>query len=98
MLTMDQINNIRYLLKYKGKSLRSISSETGHHFNTVKKYVEKENFSTRGTVLVVVPDFTSLCQPGGRFSWSIPISQAAAVVLNYSTRGTVLVVVPDFTI
>jgi hypothetical protein len=28
------------------------------------------------------------CQPGGRFSWSIPISQAAAVVLNYSTGGT----------
>jgi len=45
MLTMDQINDIRYLLKYKGKSLRSISLETGHHFNTVKKYVEKENFN-----------------------------------------------------
>ena len=45
MLTMGQINDIRYLYKYKGQSLRSISSETGHHFNTVKKYVSKENFN-----------------------------------------------------
>ena len=34
MLTMEQ-----------GKTLRGISSETGHHFNTVKKYAEKENFN-----------------------------------------------------
>ncbi len=45
MLTMEQIHHIKYLSKYKGKSLRKISSETGHHFNTVKKYVEKNNFN-----------------------------------------------------
>ena len=45
MLTMDQVHNIKYLFKFKGKTLRGISSETGHHFNTVKKYAEKENFN-----------------------------------------------------
>ena len=45
MLTMDQVHHIKYLFKFKGKSLRSISSETGLHFNTVKKYVEKDNFN-----------------------------------------------------
>src|SRR5690606_27258445 len=45
MLTMEQIHNIRYLRKFKGKSLRRIAKETGHHFNTVKKYVEKSDFN-----------------------------------------------------
>lgn len=45
MLTMEQIHHIKYLFKNKGKTLRKISSETGHHFNTVKKYVEKTNFN-----------------------------------------------------
>ena len=45
MLTMEQVHDIKYLHKFKGKSLRRISSETGHHFNTVKKYVEKDNFN-----------------------------------------------------
>lgn len=49
MLTMDQIHHIKYLFKYKGKSLRSISTETGHHFNTVKKYVEKGSFNLEHT-------------------------------------------------
>lgn len=45
MLTMDHINHIKYLDKIKGKSLRGIATETGHHFNTVKKYVERNNFN-----------------------------------------------------
>ncbi len=45
MLTMEQIHNIRYLRRFKGKSLRKIARETGHHFNTVKKYVEKNDFN-----------------------------------------------------
>ncbi|WP_418790354.1 IS21 family transposase [Phosphitispora sp. TUW77] len=45
MLTMEQVHNIKYLFKFKGKTLRGIARETGHHFNTVKKYVEKENFN-----------------------------------------------------
>ena len=38
MLTMDQINLIRYLKNHKGKSLRKIAKETDHDFKTVKKY------------------------------------------------------------
>jgi len=45
MLTMDQIYRIRYLKKFEGKSLRSIAKITGHDFDTVKKYVEKDNFN-----------------------------------------------------
>jgi len=45
MLTMDQIYRIRVLHKYEGKSLREIARETGNHFETVKKYVEKEDFN-----------------------------------------------------
>ena len=45
MLTMDQVYRIRTLKKFEGKSLRKISEITGHDFNTVKKYAEKENFN-----------------------------------------------------
>lgn len=45
MLSMEQIYHIKYLKNHKGKSLREISKETGHHFETVRKYVEKENFN-----------------------------------------------------
>ncbi|MDR2572160.1 MAG: IS21 family transposase [Oscillospiraceae bacterium] len=46
MLTMEQVYRIRTLRKYEGKSLRKISEITGHDFETVKKYVEKEDFNT----------------------------------------------------
>jgi len=42
---MDQIYRIRYLRKFEGKSLREIAKITGHDFETVKKYVEKDNFN-----------------------------------------------------
>lgn len=45
MLTMDQIQNIRFLRKFKGLSLRSVAKETGHHFETVQKYLEKDDFN-----------------------------------------------------
>ena len=45
MLSMEQIYHIKYLKNHKGKSLREISRETGHHFETVRKYVEKEDFN-----------------------------------------------------
>ena len=45
MLTMEQVYRIRNMKKFEGKSLRKISKITGHDFETVKKYVEKENFS-----------------------------------------------------
>ncbi len=45
MLTMEQIYRIRNMKKFEGKSLRKISRITGHDFETVKKYVEKEDFN-----------------------------------------------------
>lgn len=42
---MDQIYRIRYLRKFEGKSLRNIAKITGHDFETVKKYAEKDNFN-----------------------------------------------------
>ena len=47
MLTMDQIHNIKYQFKFKGKSLRSISKDTGHHFDTIKRYVEMTDFNLK---------------------------------------------------
>jgi len=45
MLTMEQVYRIRNMKKFEGKSLRKISQITGHDFETVKKYVEKKDFS-----------------------------------------------------
>lgn len=45
MLTMKQIKNIKKMWSKEGKSLRGISTETGHAFETVKKYAEKDNFN-----------------------------------------------------
>lgn len=42
---MDQIQEIRYLKERKDRSLRSIAEETGHAFETVKKYVERQDFN-----------------------------------------------------
>ena len=42
---MKQIYRIRNMKKFEGKSLRKIAQITGHDFETVKKYVEKENFN-----------------------------------------------------
>jgi transposase len=42
---MEQIYHIKYLRNQKGKSLRKICRETGHDFETVKKYVAKDNFN-----------------------------------------------------
>ncbi|NMB33602.1 MAG: hypothetical protein GX992_05115 [Clostridium sp.] len=50
MLTMDQVYRIRYLRKFEGKSLRNIAKLTGHDFETVKKYVEKEDFNVEAKV------------------------------------------------
>jgi len=41
MLTMAQIQNIRFMRNFKGLSLRAVAKETGHHFETLKKYVKK---------------------------------------------------------
>lgn len=45
MLTMAQIQNIRFLKNHKELSLREVARETGHHFETVQKYVERDDFN-----------------------------------------------------
>jgi len=47
MLTMDQVKDIKFLSERKGKSLRGIVNETGHAFETVKKYAEMEDFNIK---------------------------------------------------
>ena len=42
---MEHIYHIRYQFNIKGKSIRAISKETGHDRQTVKKFIEQENFS-----------------------------------------------------
>ena len=42
---MEQVYRIKYLKKFEGKSLRKIADITGHNFETVKKYVEKNDFN-----------------------------------------------------
>ncbi|OIX19992.1 hypothetical protein BMT18_12090 [Bacillus thuringiensis serovar aizawai] len=43
---MIQQHHIKYLHQYKGMSLRAISKETGHSFQTVQKYAYLENPNT----------------------------------------------------
>jgi len=47
MLTMEQIYHIRFEHNEKGKSSKMITKETGFNFQTVRKYVERENFNIR---------------------------------------------------
>jgi transposase len=42
MTRQSYLSNLR---EYEGKSLREIASQTGHHFNTVKKYADKEDWN-----------------------------------------------------
>ena len=46
MLTLDKQNYLSSLSRYEGLSLREISERSGHHFNTVKKYVDQEDWNT----------------------------------------------------
>lgn len=46
MLRMERQNYLTNLSEYEGMSLRAIAKQTGHHFNTVKKYVVKEDWNT----------------------------------------------------
>ncbi|MFZ5610957.1 MAG: IS21 family transposase [Bacillota bacterium] len=42
---MERIQYITALREYEDLSLRAISEKTGHHFDTVKKYVEKDDWN-----------------------------------------------------
>jgi transposase len=45
MLTMEQVYRIKNMKKFEGKSLRKISETTGYAFETVQKYVNKNDFN-----------------------------------------------------
>jgi len=42
---MEKQNYLSNLSEYEGMSLRAISKRSGHHFNTVKKYVDREDWN-----------------------------------------------------
>jgi len=44
VLDLDRQKYLGNLEQYEGMSLREIAKKTGHHFNTVKKYVDKEDW------------------------------------------------------
>ena len=46
MLDMDKQIHLSNLNRYEGMSLRAIAKHSGHHFDTVKKYVDKEDWNT----------------------------------------------------
>ncbi len=49
---MEQTYHINHLKKFEGKSLRKISNITHHDFETVKKYIKKDNFNIeRGGII-----------------------------------------------
>ena len=45
MLRMEKQNYLSNLREYEGLSLREIAQRSGHHFNTVKKYVDKVDWN-----------------------------------------------------
>jgi len=45
VLSMDKQNYLTNLREFEGLSLRKICERSGHHFNTVKKYVDKEDWN-----------------------------------------------------
>ena len=45
MLQLEEQVYLTNLREYEGLSLRKISERTGYHFDTVKKYVEKEDWN-----------------------------------------------------
>ena len=49
MLDMDKQTYLSNLSRFEGLSLREIAERSGHHFNTVKKYVDREDWNTEYT-------------------------------------------------
>ncbi|GHV13290.1 hypothetical protein FACS1894219_07900 [Clostridia bacterium] len=45
MLYMDKQKYLSNLSEYEGLSLRKIAERSGHHFKTVKKYVNREGWN-----------------------------------------------------
>jgi hypothetical protein len=65
MLTMDETNYITALQKFEGLSMREISRRTGFHFNTVKKYIDCDDWN----LVIIRPDSSGAkCRHLNRFS------------------------------
>ena len=45
MLTMDDIKYIRRMHESEGVSIREIMRRTGYHYETVRKYLDMEDFN-----------------------------------------------------
>lgn len=60
MLSMDDIKYIKRLYEREGISIREIMRRTGYHFETVRKYLDLEDFNQ---VHEASKDFTSLLDP-----------------------------------
>lgn len=45
VLKLEKQNYLSNISQFEGMSLREIAKRSGHHFNTVKKYVDKENWN-----------------------------------------------------
>jgi transposase len=45
VLKLDKQNYLSNLSQFEGLSLREIATKSGHHFNTVKKYVDRESWN-----------------------------------------------------
>ena len=45
MLKVERQNYLSNLSDFEGMSLRAIAKKSGHHFNTVKKYVDREDWN-----------------------------------------------------
>ena len=47
MLTMDQINNIRFLKRTQGKTYKEVGEITGVSYKTIKKYEELKDLTPK---------------------------------------------------
>lgn len=45
MLTMDDIKYIKRMYECEGISIREIMRRTGYHYETVKKYIDRNDFN-----------------------------------------------------
>ena len=60
MLSMDDIKYIKRLYESEGVSIRKIMRQTGYHYETVRKYLDMEDFNTTA---LLQKDSSSLLNP-----------------------------------
>ena len=63
MLPLDKQDYLTNLSRYEDLSLRAIAKRTGHHFNTVKKYVDREDWNTEYTPRIERPSLLDPLKP-----------------------------------